>query len=134
MGTSKPGNLMSVSLVMSWGLVKYKSNYNIILSYLLLFSLLIVCGDIELNPGAKRYMYKLKIMAMLRTIVVFLSKRFFYKNIYLLDINISCVIFYLSYFKMFRFCIYVLAKDLLHNIFSQPYLLNLVKTFSFDNG
>jgi hypothetical protein len=31
--------------------VKYKSNYNIILSYLLLFSLLIVCGDIELNPG-----------------------------------------------------------------------------------
>ena len=36
-------------------------------------------------------MYKLKIMAMLRTIVVFLSKNFFYKNIY---------IFYLSYFKM----------------------------------
>jgi hypothetical protein len=33
--------------------VKYKSNYNIILSYLLLFSLLIVCGDIELNPGAQ---------------------------------------------------------------------------------
>ena len=36
---------------MSWCLVIYKSNYNIILSYLLLFSLLIVCGDIELNPG-----------------------------------------------------------------------------------
>jgi hypothetical protein len=32
-------------------LVKYKSNYNIILSYPLLFSLLIVCGDIESNPG-----------------------------------------------------------------------------------
>jgi hypothetical protein len=55
---------------------------------------------------------------MLRTIVVFISKRFcLYKNIYLLDINISCVIFYLSYFNivitMFRFCIYVLDKDLL---------------------
>ena len=31
--------------------MKYKSNYNIILSYLLIFSLLIVCGDIESNPG-----------------------------------------------------------------------------------
>ena len=39
--------------MLSWCLVKYKSNYNIILSYLLLFSLLIVCGYIELNPGPK---------------------------------------------------------------------------------
>jgi hypothetical protein len=43
--------LLYLRHVMSWCLVKYKSNYNIILSYLLLFSLLIVCGDIELNPG-----------------------------------------------------------------------------------
>jgi hypothetical protein len=31
--------------------VKYKSNYNILLSYPLLFNLLIVCVDIESNPG-----------------------------------------------------------------------------------
>ena len=43
--------LLYLRHVMSWCLVKYKSNYNIILSYLLLFNLLIVCGDIELNPG-----------------------------------------------------------------------------------
>jgi hypothetical protein len=43
--------LLYLRYVMSWCLVKYKSNYNIILSYLLLFSLLIVCGDIESNPG-----------------------------------------------------------------------------------
>ena len=34
---------------MSWCLVKYKSNYNILLSDLLLFRLMIVCGDIESN-------------------------------------------------------------------------------------
>jgi hypothetical protein len=43
--------LLYLRHVMSWCLVKYKSNYNIILSYLLLFSLLIVCGVSELNPG-----------------------------------------------------------------------------------
>ena len=43
--------LLCLRHVMSWCLVIYKSNYNIILSYLLLFSLLIVCGNIELNPG-----------------------------------------------------------------------------------
>ena len=31
--------------------MKYKSNYNIKLSYQLLFSSLIICGAIELNPG-----------------------------------------------------------------------------------
>ena len=43
--------LLYLRHVMSWYLVKYKCNYNIILSYLLLFSLLIACGDIELKPG-----------------------------------------------------------------------------------
>ena len=43
--------LLYLRHVMSWCLVKYKSNFNIILSYLLLISLLIACVDIELNPG-----------------------------------------------------------------------------------
>jgi hypothetical protein len=34
---------------MLWCLVKYKSNYNILLSDLLLFRLMIVCGNIESN-------------------------------------------------------------------------------------
>jgi hypothetical protein len=60
--------------VMSWCLVKYKSNYNIILSYLLLFSLLIVCGDIELNPGPQgtpvsRKKYNIKVFNYIYNII-----------------------------------------------------------------